>query len=107
MLLSFRLELDPLCQLLIGFFDRLPSNHELFAPAFRQILPAAIFAFDQHNLSRALPPFQLLLTTNGSMNPIIALIVNQPVTVIALRETLNFTGFMLPDSHAQVIRHSN
>src|SRR5436305_6027061 len=99
------LQLDSLRQLFFSFFDRRSAHQELSAPAFRQVHPTGILALHQSDLSRTLPSLQLLFTAYGALHPIIALVVDQPGTVIALREPLDFAGFVLPDSYIKIIGH--
>ena len=73
-------------------------------PPFTQILPVRIHGRDQVQLLATHPAFDLLLACDGRPDVCKRLVVEQPVDVVPLRESLDLLGPMLPDTAPEVSR---
>src|SRR5712691_9890332 len=80
-------------------FHFFPGKQHPPAPLLCQILPARIHLFNQRDLLRPPPPFQLFLAPEGFVDVVIFFVVHQPSAAVLLGKALEFSGFMLADAH--------
>src|SRR6266496_5223907 len=66
--------------------DRFSCKCHLSAPLFCEIFPARVPRFDQRDLLRSGPAFQLFLAADCLVNVVEALVVHQPVAVVLARK---------------------
>src|ERR1700693_6136219 len=74
-------------------------------PLISQVQPMRIQRFDQRNLLRPTPPFQLLLPPNSLVDVVIRLPIDQPFRAVAGSEALPVMELMLKGPSAQVAGH--
>lgn len=77
-----------------------------FTPPFGQVLPRRILLRNQRQTLRTRPRLNLLLAGNCVSYLMKCFVVHQPVDVVALRETINFSGFVLQRAAIKAIRDS-
>ena len=91
----------------LAFWGGRPSGGTLrFKPVRGQIAVSGIHRFDQRDLFLPSPTLDLLLAADGVANVPIRLKIDQSRRVILLRESLNYTGFVLPHALAKTARNA-
>src|SRR5690242_9577152 len=78
----------------------------LGVPLCCQIFPCRVFLSDQPFFLRSIPAFQLFLTINCVRNVVVRLEPNQTMAFVLFAETFKDAVLVLPNSLAQIARHS-
>src|SRR6266852_3304509 len=87
--------------------DRFSCKRHRRFPLLSQIFPARILRLNQRSLLRSSPAFQLFLTSNGLVNVIKALVVNQPIAVIFAGKSFALSPLMFQCAPVDAVRHAN
>jgi hypothetical protein len=91
---------------LILCIERLPREQHLPAPIFGQILPAWVHLFNQRDLLLPAPAFLLPFSVLGLVHIVVALVINQAVTLVLSREPIKRAGFVLENARIDEAGHA-